>query len=302
MSLDLPYTEFNARYHSLILFSSNGDRFSFDDKLSFYRLDENELNSHPYMTRNVFSAGARKINGEDMFYLLLNYIDDPKHNWQYYGGLITNVCFRIAENIEYRSKFIPYILEKYLSYAKNAEISADHSVRWYLSGSLNIAILLLYIGDISNSKKVIDIFLSRSIPNGAFPLTYMNLATMLFLRSAIALEDGDISAAYLLALECADCCQNSLPKLFTARNRYYFQHRYDAEQLLRIGYASSLVANSLGNRTNPMDSILEYPRRKYDNIAKYDMVAHRFIQPTGGLPPLILSVNKKILDISKDLV
>jgi hypothetical protein len=206
------------------------------------------------MTINLFGAGTRSLGNDDIFYMCYCYLLVlPIHN-QFYGGLITLLSFRIADDMEARSHYIGDLISAHKTLMDQGQVGPDHSVRWRLSATVNLTNILCYVEREDEASTLIERAMAERSHNGIFPLTYMNYATLLMLAAIFAVRRGDMPLAYLRFTECANYCNLSVTDLFSLRNNFYFQHEHDVRTMIDLGYQAAIGMALLSGENHPGDS------------------------------------------------
>lgn len=288
------FDKFNPITHRLEI-DTGEDRLILDEAFDHYRIDLSNIDNHAYMTKNLFGAGLRSLNHDDIFYLSYCHLNIIPIENQFYGGLITLLCFRISEDLSNRSLAIDDILSSYRRMGTRQPLRPDHSVRWRISSAVNLAILLCYLERESEAHHVIEQAISQPHYNGIFPLTHMNYATLLNLSAMFAVKYGDRKLAYMRFSECSNYCSHSVSDLFNLRNNYYFQHEMDVRTLIDTGYQSSIAMAILSNDRHPGDSKMTFNKKSVStNNLSFNHLFSRFISIIGN-PPRISNDIKKLL-------
>jgi hypothetical protein len=245
--------DFNAATHGLWVIDGKRE-LELSPALDRFLLDMARVDDHEYMTRTVFGAGIRTLTPDDLLYTLYCHLDTIDLDNQFYGGLVTVLSFRIAEQIDSRAALLPKVLSSYERMIRVQRRRADHSVRWRISSALNLSILLLYLDMMADAERLVEEAVSQVNYNAMFPLTFMNHAALLALAGMIALDRDDKSLAYLRFSECVGLCNTSVVDLFSLRNNYFFQHEHDVRVLVDTGYQAAIAMAALSTREHPRDS------------------------------------------------
>ena len=227
---------------------------SLDSAFDRYRLDPQQVDSHRYMTINLFGAGTRSLDNDDIFYMCYCYLLALPVQNQFYGGLITLLSFRIADDMENRSRYVDDLLSAHKTFLDQGQVGPDHSVRWRLSATVNLTNILCYVEREDEADKLVERVMKQPNYNGIFPLTYMNYATLLMLAAMFSVRRGDMRLAYLRFTECANYCNLSVTDLFSLRNNFYFQHELDVRTMIDLGYQAAIGMALLSGETHPGDS------------------------------------------------
>jgi len=138
----------------------------------------------------LFGAGMKRLEGEELLYQVLCYMRVMPHEWQFYGGLITLAVFRLAERIEDRTHLIDFLLETHQDMVGVYRPVSDHSVRWLISSSYNLAVICVYLDRLTDVERLLDTTIQRGALNRIFPLTYMNYAQSLLLAGVAKFAAG----------------------------------------------------------------------------------------------------------------
>jgi tetratricopeptide (TPR) repeat protein len=294
----LPLLEFNAVTHTLVIRKDN-EELTFDSALAVFRLDAVQLDSHHYVTVNLLGSGLRKLNGDELFYTALCYLAVQSPAWQFYGGLITVAAFRVSEQLTSRKPYVPYLLKCHQRLAENYRPRGDHSVRWFISSSLNLAIVCLYVEEIEEAEKLVEQSLSRHALNGIFPLTYMNFAQLLLLSGLLKFNAGQPDEAAHRFLECSDFCTYAMSQIFNLRNTFLLHHEMDCRTLMDTGYCAFRAAVLLTDKSFPADSKLvhfkiEHQRAKNLN---FDVVVRRYARHIGFSPVMLREAAQSMIKL-----
>lgn len=278
----------------------NGNRLDFEDETLKFILDQDQLNSHAYMTRSLFGGGLVKLTPDELMYCVLCQLDVLPINNQFYGGLITLASFRVADSFEKRKHFIDKLNKKYFALQENAEIRSDHSTRWFLSASANLCIINLYAENEEQAKKILAAAFSKRTYNGIFPLTYLNYANLLALGGLLAIHDNNLSLAYSRLSECSNFCHYAVSDLFSPRNNFYFQHEFDVNLLVKLGYFSSAATAVLTNERHPSDSKFSFnlnhaPKNKFNT----SIIFGRFLDTMKRSPDIAFKVENTLKEMLK---
>jgi hypothetical protein len=292
---NFPVLDFNALTTSLVL-KKNGQEADFETPLSLFRLDRGQMDSHYYVTVNLFGAGMKRLEGEELLYQVLCYMQVMPQGWQFYGGLITLSVFRIAERMADRAPLIDFLLKKHQEMVAVYRPVSDHSVRWLISSSYNLAVICVYLDRLADAERLLDDSIQRGALNRTFPLTYMNYSQSLLLAGVAKFAVGKKEEALHLFTECADFCSYSLGELFNLRNKFLLQHEMDCRVIVDVGYAAFKAAVLLTDQRFASDSKLAdfkvEPERA--NQLDFSVIARRYERQMGGPPKVLAEMARRI--------
>lgn len=281
-------TDFNALTHTLIL-KNQSYELNYSIVLEKFRLDQNQMDSHYYVTVNLFGAEMKRLQGNELLYQTLCYLSVMPSSWQFYGGLITLAVFRISENLEDSKVYVDSLLVKHRNLATNFDQVSDHSVRWLISSSFNLAVLCLYLDRMNDAEDVLELGLTQSYLNRMFPLTYMNYSQGLLLTAALKFNSGKIKEATHLFLETADFCSYALSQLFTLRNEFILRHEMDSRVIMDVGYTAFKAGVCLTNQRFASDSKLSTTDLAIQEVDYIDLsvITRRYESHIGYVPELL---------------
>lgn len=292
---DFPVLDFNAVTTTLLL-KKDGREADFDSALALFRLDRGQMESHYYVTVNLFGAGMKRLEGEELLYQVLCYMRVMPQTWQFYGGLITLAVFRIAERMADRVALVDFLLRKHQEMIAVYRPVSDHSVRWLISSSYNLAVICVYLDRLPDAERLLDDSIQRGALNRTFPLTYMNYAQSLLLAGVAKFAAGKKAEALHLFTECADFCSYSLGELFNLRNKFLLQHEMDCRVIVDVGYAAFKAAVLLTDQRFASDSKLAdfkvEPERA--NQPDFSVIARRYERQMGGAPKVLAEIARNI--------
>jgi hypothetical protein len=288
-------TDFNALTHTLVL-KSQSYELNYSTVLEKFRLDQSQMDSHYYVTVNLFGAEMNRLQGNELLYQTLCYLDVMPSSWQFYGGLITLAAFRISENLEESEIYIDSLIEKHRDLVVNFKQVDDHSVRWLISSSFNLAVVCLYLDRIEDAEDLLDKGLMRGYLNRIFPLTYMNYSQGLLLTAVLRFNAGKVKEAAHLFLETADFCSYALSQLFTLRNEFILRHEMDSRVIMDVGYIAFKAGVCLTNHRFASDSKLSTSDLEIQEVDHIDLsvITRRYESHIGYVPPILDQIAQSV--------
>lgn len=288
-------TEFNALTHTIVL-RNDVEQWDYTAILDRFRLDRDHMESHYYVTVNLFGAGMKRLEGNDLLYQALCYLEFMSPSWQFYGGLITLATFRISENLKDGAPLVDILIEKHRNLVQVFNPVSDHSVRWLISSSFNLSVICLYLGRNNDVEALLERGLTRGFLNRTFPLTYMNYSQALLLAAVMKFSAGKTKEAAHLFVECADFSSYALGELFNLRNEFILRHEMDSRIIMDVGYMAFKGAVCLTNQRFASDSKLAAVDINLQEVQGLDfsVIARRYENQIGYLPPLLGNVAKAI--------
>ena len=290
-----PLTDFNALTETLILRTDFGT-WDYSTALNRFRLDHDQMDSHYYVTVNLFGAGMNRLEGNDLLYQALCYLEIMPPSWQFYGGLITLISFRISENLKENENLLDSLINKHYDLIQAFRPISNHSVRWLISSSFNLAVVCLYLGRNDDVEMLLERALTSGSYNRIFPLTYMNYAQMLLLAAAMKFAAGRVQEASHLFLECAEFSSYALGELFNLRNEFLLRHEMDSRVIMDVGYVAYKAGTCLTNQRFASDSKLATININLQEVGDLDfsIITRRYSSHMGYSPSLLHDVANKI--------
>lgn len=288
--------DFNAITQTLIL-QKDGVEHDFDPLLAHLRLDRKQMDSHYYVTVHLFGAGMKRLGNNELFYQVLCYLKVMPQNWQFYGGLITLAVFRVSEELEARKNYVDFLLSRHHGMLQAYVPVSDHSVRWLISSSYNLAVISLYLERYEAVETLLDASINKGALNRTFPLTYMNYSQSLLLAALIKFKAGKREEANHLFLECADFCSVALSELFSMRNKFLLQHEMDSRIILDVGYVAFKSAVILTGERFASDSKVADFKVEPSRVDRLDfaVVARRYERHMGKVPSILSDIAEEIV-------
>lgn len=288
-------TDFNAVTHTLVL-RTDCDERDYSAVLDRFRLDQNHIESHYYVTMNLFGDGMKRLEGNEQLYQVLCYTEIMPSSWQFYGGLITLACFRISENLKENAELVDFLIDKHRDLVQSFRPVSDHSVRWLISSSFNLAVVCLYLGRNADVESLLERGLMRGSLNRTFPLTYMNYSQGLLLAGVMKFNAGKTAEAAHLFLESADFSSYALGVLFDLRNEFLLRHEMDSRVIMDVGYAGFKATICLTNQRYASDSKLAAIDVKRQEVRDLDLsvIARRYKNHMIYTPALLQDVANAI--------
>lgn len=288
-------TEFNAVTHTIVLRTGTDER-DYSAALDRFRLDQNHIESHYYVTMNLFGAGMKRLEGNEQLYQVLCYMEFMPSSWQFYGGLITLACFRISENLKDNAGLVDFLIEKHRDLIQVFRPVSDHSVRWLISSSFNLAVVCLYLDRLDDVESLLERGLMRGSLNRTFPLTYMNYSQGLLLAGIMKFNAGKTAEASHLFLESADFSSYALGVLFNLRNEFLLRHEMDSRVIMDVGYAAFKAGTCLTNQRFASDSKLAAIDVRRQEVRDLDLsvIVRRYKNHMKYTPTLLQDVANAI--------
>lgn len=288
-------TDFNALTHTLILRTDSAE-WNYSISLDRFRLDQNRMESHYYVTVNLFGAGMERLEGNDLLYQVMCYLEIMPPSWQFYGGLITLASFRISENLKDSGSLVDSLIDKHQNLVRAFRPISDHSVRWLISSSFNLAVVCLYLGRNNDAEILLERGMTRGSLNRIFPLTYMNYSQALLLAGVMKFKVGKTQEAAHLFLESADFSSYALGELFNLRNEFLLRHEMDSRVIMDVGYVAFKAAVCLTNQRFASDSKLAAIDINLQEVQdlNFSVIARRYESHIGYIPPLLHDIANAI--------
>lgn len=191
-----------------------------------------------------------KFQGSEKFCVVSSalHLIHPKHpSW---GGLITNLVFRILEHFEERRHLRKYLHELWALGLESGDARDPFFMRWRASNMISVSALHIIEGDFAKMKEVIlnDYWVPSHAVN---PIVFVHDCSILYIRAYIYYKEGDLQAAGNSLVECARLCSDGINEFTSLRCPSVLNRHYDCDILLTLFYDALSSAFLLGDLAIP---------------------------------------------------
>lgn len=219
-----------------------------------YQLDADKLNDNVYLTNTLFNAGARGYSGDDLFVVTYAYLNTLALNNPNFGGVITILCYRIADKLDERAHVLN---EVYTTYQRYRDVVPGHNAlafRWLVSSASTLATTLLSTGEVAQAADVVDSALKAITHPSLNPMVHQNYALLLFQGGLIKAWAGDFDAAASLFIAAVNAGRHGITDLLHPQNNWLLGQLSDCHKLLRVVEAAYCAALACTRNRMPPQS------------------------------------------------
>lgn len=203
--------------------------------------DQNYYNDY-YMTESIVNAGARKYTEDELFFVIKNNIKRLPYDCPYLGAMLTIISYRIIDDIDNRK----YMIDDIISLKKKYDLTFDennpHSIRWLISSSATMAMLLISADRKSDAKNFLEYVKLNYNKATLNPLAYWNLNQAMILLSLLYIDDNKWDSAGNLLLSQFVFSRNALLDIYNPRNEWFLRMAIDCTALLELGKLSLILS------------------------------------------------------------
>jgi hypothetical protein len=212
-----------------------------------------------YMTESIVNAGARKYTNDELFFLIKNNIEHIPYDCPYLGAMLTIISYRIIDDIENRK----YLIERLIHLKKEFDAKFDennpHSIRWLISSSATMSMLLISIDRKDDAKKFLQLVKIHYNKVNLNPLSYWNLNQAMILLSLLYIDENDWNSSGTLLLSQFIFSRNALLDIYNPRNDWLLGQLLDCTALLELGKLSLILSTRcLKNNIPPSTRISSF--------------------------------------------
>lgn len=236
-------------YRSLIL---QIDAIDLDLSKAFdkYRLDHNRLNDEEYVTELLVNAASRKLSNEQLFFMAFNALSIMPESNHFFGALITLLSYKYLEVPDSREWIVDILVEAKKRFEDAADVCSPSTVRWGISSSAALTLLLLLKDRIPDAEGVVDTTLFKWDPN-LNHLSYWNYCICLNMKAMLLLNKGsEIKAAWKFA-GAFEFSRMAVLTIYQSRNDWLLNQISDCHALIRLGEMSLKAAAKILNPIPP---------------------------------------------------
>ncbi|PIF20674.1 hypothetical protein [Candidatus Pantoea floridensis] len=205
-------------------------------------LDKNNYFNDDYMTESIVNAGARKFTNDELYFLVKNNIKKIPLNCPYLGAMLTIISYRIIDDLDKRKNIIDDIVCLKRKYDAAVDDTNPHSIRWFISSSATLAMLLIALDRKEEAKEFLNLVKKNYYRINLNPLCYWNAIQGMILLSLLYIEDDQWELAGNLLLSQFIFSRNSLIDLYNPRNDWLLAQLSDCTALLELGKLSLIIS------------------------------------------------------------
>ncbi|MDH2294247.1 hypothetical protein [Cobetia sp. 1AS1] len=223
--------------------------------LSRYKLDTSKLDDEFYMTKNLANAATRPYNNNELFfvaYQLLNILEPNNH---FYASCISVCSYKYVELSVHNSFVRDFLVNKwYVLDNKRGKITPNY-IRWYISSSMSLSLMLLASDDTDNAAHVVGVAAEKSSSYyGYNHLSYWNYCQLAFLYGALKVYKEDYNSASVWFMNSFNASRAGIADIYNPRNDWLLGQLSDCEALLKVGSLSLVCAMKANNGALPLES------------------------------------------------
>lgn len=200
-----------------------------------YRIDESKFFDDYYMTQLLVNAATRKFSSDELFFVIVNYLDRVPEHSPYLGAMITILSYRVIDNIEGRSGLFEKILYAKNVYDEKFDTSSPHAVRWFVSSSATFSMLSLLLGRVEVAANTLSKMRDKSYLVELNPLSYWNYCQAMSLLALINIHMGLKFEAGNIFLTTFIFSRNSLIDIYHPRNDWLLGQLSDCTAIMELG-------------------------------------------------------------------
>lgn len=224
-------------------------------------LEKDMLRNHAYLTKNLFHNS--KLKNDEQFTVLLKHLHlfDTKN--PFLGGVITNICYRVAEDYDNRSFIIDHLISIKSEYDRKVDLSHPINTRWLLSSTNTLSTLILATGRVDEAKKILEKGLRRYSLGAHTPLINQNLAMIYIQYAMIKFSESRLNLSSSIFEKCLYHCSNSLHEIHNSRNNFFSSMLSDCQNIVEISKSASTgialrKGKQIGSRTDIGNNITTF--------------------------------------------
>ncbi len=259
-----------------------------------------QLKQDHFVNDNFFNAGIRRCSKDEHWFLLLKNLLLLEGDNGSFGGFITNICYRLMENLDDRKFIIRHLMAFKVFYDANVVLDSAISSRWFVSSSNVLGSILLMNKNIKDAEMLFSNTLDNisKIPYNSLYL--WNLSMIYYQYAMIFVYQGNTNKAIQQFEACFLNGKGAIGEIYHPRNNYFLSMFIDCENMLKLSKFSIIGVNALKDETYNEISVFKnirmnkrlrfnalLPIQRFEDLSQGNIKWYKEVQAI---------INKKLLD------